>query len=252
MFKSLWFKLVGAFAAVIAVMVVVVAVVANAATARQFDRYVVDSGQVWAQALAPRLAEEYAAQGDWSGAQDLLTSPLTQRAVVGGDAEYGQGGQGQGAGQGQGLGQGQGPGLHAGMQGMMGPASPGDVWGRVGMRLVLADAGNTVVADTGQTMIGEHLSAQVIQQGTAVEVDGQQVGTLLLVNPVDTSPLRLAFLQATSRAVLLAGLAAGAVALAMGTLLFVIITRPLRQLQTAAQTLAGGEMGTRVPVPLKG
>jgi signal transduction histidine kinase len=129
--------------------------------------------------------------------------------------------------------------------GMMGS---GGMWGQIGLRMVVADLEGIVVADSGQALIGERMEPEVLAQGIPIVAQGQQVGTLLLLNPSRYAPLQEAFLTTTNRAVLLAGLAAGAAALLIGTLLFVGIMRPLRSLQSAAQQVAAGDLTARVPV----
>jgi signal transduction histidine kinase len=72
-----------------------------------------------------------------------------------------------------------------------------------------------------------------------------------VVNPRAESPSRRSFLSAVNRAALLAAVTAGGFALVMGTLLFLRITRPLRQLQQAAQTVAAGDLEARVRITSK-
>ena len=56
MLRSLFFKLVGAFALIILVLAVVATLLANRATTGQFRLYSDRNGQLWAQRLAPTLA----------------------------------------------------------------------------------------------------------------------------------------------------------------------------------------------------
>lgn len=220
MFRSLWFKLVGAFAIVIAVMLIVIVVIVNLATARQFDLYVTQNGRLWAERLAPVLANQYLRDGDWRNARVILSLPR--------------------------------PGRGAGMmnnppeQGMMG--GDGNMWGMMGLRLLLVDNDGEVIVDTGGSGEGAHLEPALIAQGTPIIAGGQRVGTLLAGRPLQDNPIRKAFLSEIGRAVVLATLTAGLVALLIGTVLFQWITRPLRQLQRAARTVAEGQLAARVPV----
>ena len=221
MFRSLWFKLVGSFALVIAVMLVVIIVVVNRATARQFDVYVTQNGRIWAERLAPLLASQYLRDGDWRNARVILSLPR--------------------------------PSHSAGMmnntpeQGMMGGGDNMDMWGMMGLRLLLVDSEGRVIIDTGGSIEGTQLESSLIAQGTPIIVGGQRAGTLLAGRPQQGNPIRRAFVSNMGRAVLLATLIAGIAALLIGTVLFQWITFPLRQLQRAAQTVAEGKPA-RVPV----
>ena len=73
--RSLWLKLMVAFAFVILVGAAVDSALMSRATSGQFNRYVTQSGQVWAQRLAPALAAYYAQAGSWAGVETLLATP---------------------------------------------------------------------------------------------------------------------------------------------------------------------------------
>ena len=70
--RSLFFRLLGAFALVILALAVIVAVLVNRATTRQFRLYSDRNGQLWAAQLAPQLADYYAQQGSWQGVEAVL------------------------------------------------------------------------------------------------------------------------------------------------------------------------------------
>ncbi len=222
MFRSLWFKLVGAFAAVIAVVLLAIVLIVTLGAAHGFDLYVTQSGKAWGERLAPRLADQYAQNGDWGDAQAILLSPW--------EIQEPQRRQGQG------------------IMGGPGHMSSGIMWETMGFHLVLADADGWVVADTGSRFQGQSLPPDLLAQGTAIISHGEQVGTLLVINPQVENPARRAFLTGISRAIVPAALVAGGLALLMGTLLFLRITSPLRKLQQATQALAAGDLEARVPV----
>lgn len=71
-FESLWFKLTIAFLLVALVGVGLVALLANRATTAGFRHYVIQGQLTDAQELAGQLAAYYTAQGDWSGAAQVL------------------------------------------------------------------------------------------------------------------------------------------------------------------------------------
>lgn len=232
--RSLWFRLMGVFLAVIGAGLAVVVLVANAVSARQFEQFVSGRGQSWVEQIAPQLEAYYAETGSWTDAQTLLDTPFG-------------GGQGQGQRRGQGQGQGQGM-MGGGGQGMHGEMmSGGNMWGAMGIHLVLADAQGRVVADTDGQLVGRHLSEDILDQGRPLVVDGQQVGTLIATDPDVASSVAGDFLQAINRSVLLAALVAGVVALTLGTVLFRRITRPLSDMNRAARRVAAGDLEARVP-----
>lgn len=226
---SLWIKLIAAFGAVIAVALVVVIVAANAVTTRQFDLYVTRSGEAWSEQLVPLLAQGYAETGGWEQASSLLENPWT----VGSGGRQGWGGP---------------PGMMDDPDHMPMMGGANSMWRSMGLRLIVADADGQVVADSSHELEGDTLSAGLLSQGGPIVIDGQRVGTLLAVQVNDRAEARWNFIFGVSRAVTLAGLAAGLFALLIGTLFSRRITRPLRRLQQAAQTVAAGDLAARVPV----
>ena len=95
--NSLIFKLMGAFLLVIAIGSLVIAVLTSQATRNAFNLYTTRSDQVWAQRLAPDLADYYAQADNWNGVDAVLQSELGTQAIP----------VGMGMGQGRGFGQGQ-------------------------------------------------------------------------------------------------------------------------------------------------
>jgi signal transduction histidine kinase len=205
--NRLWVKLLVAFVLVAAVAVGLVAVLANRVTTHQFQLYVSQGRQVRAERLAPDLAAFYARTGTWDGVGEWLAD-LNSPEVSG-------------------RGQGRGRGLGAG--------------GTLD-RLVLANARGQVIADSQGELGGQYLSASELALGAPIVVGGQQVGTLIIPAP-ETAHLTLEgeFLDKVNTSLLWAGLAAGAVALALGLLLARQLTAPLRVLTQAAHRLASGE-----------
>jgi signal transduction histidine kinase len=232
MLHSLWFKLVGALAAVVAVALIVVALTASLVATRQFGLYAERGGKVWAEQLTPLLADTYNQDGGWQNAQDVLTNPW---GGVGG-AQH-----------------------RFGMGPMMAPGGPHppdagpdhDMWGVMNIHLLLADSQGTIVADTQGGLRGQPLAGDLLQSGTPILVDQQQVGTLVVIANEPPALIDRAdnnFLIPTLRSVLLAALAAGGVGIILGTVLFRRITRPLKQLEQAVRTVESGELTARAPV----
>ena len=84
-----------------------------------------------------------------------------------------------------------------------------------------------------------------------IQVDGETVGWLLLDLPrlprMDLAAEQ-AFRNSVRRAIVWSGLGATVLALIVGTLLARTITRPVRELTAATETLAAGELGLQVAV----
>ena len=209
MVRSLWLKLMGAFALVILVGVAIVMYATLRTTTGQFELYISQQGQSWAQSLVPGLADYYVRTGSWKNVQSILQNPsgemMTQGEMMGGD-----------------------------MLTMM------------GHRLVLADASGTVVADTANQLIGLRLPDNDLAHGTPIVVNGRQVGTLLIATlDVPASPINQ-FRRSVGVSVLISGGIAGVIALLMGSLLFFQVTLPMRRLSRAAQGIAAGDLSQRV------
>ncbi len=210
MTQSLFFRLMGAFALVILVGFAVVYLIANQATTSEFQYFMFRGQMVAVQDIADQLAQYYRANGTFNGAEALLRAS--------------------------------GPSM--GMGGMMGR-------GMGSPRLWLADARGMVVASSDNSRQGQVFSASELGGGTPIRVGGQTVGTLLVDSgmmgtPTDTSSRD--FLAEVNRSLLLAGVVAGLIALALGFVLFRQITAPLNSLARATREIAAGDLKTRVDV----
>lgn len=206
--NRLWVKLLVGFVLVAVVAVGLVAVLANRATTREFELYISQGKQARAERLAPDFVAYYARTGGWVGVNEWMASlDLSQ-----------PGGRGLGQGRGQGT-------------------------GTLTDRLLLADAGGLVVADSQEELVGQQLSRVELDAGVPLSVDGQFVGTLLISSAESAhESLEAEFLRQVNRLVLLAGVAAGAVAMILGLLLSRQLTAPLRALTQAAHGLADGDL----------
>jgi signal transduction histidine kinase len=122
-----------------------------------------------------------------------------------------------------------------------------DMWARMGIRFVVADAVGDIVADTGAA--DAEASPVELMAGTQITVGGQSVGTFYALKAVD-QPASIAgdFLAAVRRSVWLATGAAGMLALFLGLVLFRQIVAPIRQVTAAAQAMAAGNLDQRVDV----
>ncbi len=116
----------------------------------------------------------------------------------------------------------------------------------------LADADGWVIVEAGRFRPGMTVPENIRARGTAIEVDGEMVGTLFTSAPSPPpigNPAALAFLGRVNRAMAL--LAGGVVlaAIALGWMLSRPLTRPLRELTTAAGAIASGNLAQKVSVP---
>lgn len=210
----LWIKLTGAFAAIIVVGVTVTVVLARQGTATQFYHFMVGNQMMRPASLQQTLADYYATHGSWQGV-DATLDRLVRSASGGGM-----------------------------MGGMM-----GNMMGMFDSHIRLVDDRGVVVADAGNGR-GGALPASAVEQGWPIVVDGQRVGTLVIegtamtLSGVDEGSL----LSGVTRAVLIAGLVAGFVALVLAVLLVHQITRPLAALNRASQQITAGDLDVRVPV----
>ncbi|MEZ4643398.1 MAG: HAMP domain-containing sensor histidine kinase [Chloroflexota bacterium] len=119
--------------------------------------------------------------------------------------------------------------------------------------VTLTDAQQTVVFGGGQYQNGQQLSRREVQEGVAIEVDGETVGWLLLAdfNPRDQrsqeSP-EADFLANVNRATIFSALGAAAAAVVLGVILARTISNPVAELTTATRMVADGKLGYQVSV----
>jgi signal transduction histidine kinase len=117
------------------------------------------------------------------------------------------------------------------------------------LTFLLADAKGKVLVPAGQFLVGQTLSSASLAQGTAVDVSGKQVGTVLVIgNPPPLGGLELQYINRTNMALLYAALGAALVALGLGTILARTLTHPLRNLTAAIHAMAKGDLKQHVQV----
>jgi signal transduction histidine kinase len=222
--QSLGFKLFVAFTLVATLAVGTVALVARTVMARQFTIYVSQGrlarAERWAAAISDVLQELDAVERAraWSEL-DALVQAVT--GVVG-----------SGRGSGQGRGQG---------------------WGRqidAQDRFLIFDPQGYVAYDSANELVGQSMDAAALERAAPIVVDGQAVGWLLIAQAdLSThSALESQFLATINRAVVWAAILAGMASLVAVALLSRQLVAPLRRLTAAAEAMAGGDLGQRVPV----
>lgn len=118
--------------------------------------------------------------------------------------------------------------------------------------VTLTDAEGLVVQSGRRDRVGQRLSAKETNRGIPVEVDGVVVGRIVLESSNDrptgpTSP-EADFIDRVRQAIIVSASAAAVIALLLGILLARTIARPVRELTTATQAVADGQLGHQVPV----
>lgn len=133
---------------------------------------------------------------------------------------------------------------------MMGAAPmPGDPDGF----LAIADNGGFIVRPGAGYSSGQQVSDTILKAGIPIQVNGQQVGTLIEGRP-PFAALPTAgqdFLRQVNLALVIATLSATGLALILGILLTRALTRPVRELTEATQAVAAGGLGLQVEVRSK-
>ncbi|MFN3763120.1 MAG: HAMP domain-containing protein, partial [Anaerolineae bacterium] len=197
-----------AFLAVVLVAVGVVAALVGWTTEHEFRRYALARGGPW-ERVSVALAEYYVVYGSWDGLQEALSFLPRARMM---------------------------------QRGMAPPGVPD---------FRVADASGRIVADTRGNP-GGTASRRDLRAGIQILVNGEVVGYILphinAPGRLSLSPEQQAFLSRIRAALLAATLAALAVALLVGGLLFRSIIQPLQQLTAASQAVAQGNLSVRAPV----
>jgi signal transduction histidine kinase len=226
--NSLIFKLMGAFLLVIAIVALVISVLTSQATQNAFNLYTTRSGQIWAQRLAPVLADFYSQNNDWQGVGVVLQADI--------NGQYAPMGSGDMMGQGRGFGTGR--------------QSGGGMMAFMDQRQILADAQGIVISDTQNELAGKQISTAELLNGTPITVNGILVGTLIITpnNLTGSNTPAGEFLASVDRAIVSSVIIAGIIALILGTVLFFQITAPLRLLRKAATAISRGELKHRVNI----
>jgi len=118
-----------------------------------------------------------------------------------------------------------------------------------GQSTLLANGQGLVVYDSQGRYVGKTLNRSEQELAVPVQAGGQTAGFLLAIPPgwEQLQPQEQSFLDQINRALLLAGVLAGAVGILLGLGLSRGLTAPLARLTAAARRIAGGDLGQRVP-----
>lgn len=204
-------RLILSFALVVIVSVTSVVLIARQRTVSEVRAFMFPGGMASAQTLISELEAFYGTNLSWQGVESLLS--IQQR--------------GQGRGQ-SGMGM---------MQGVM------------NQRIRLANAEGEVIFDTLDPDPDERLSNSDLSRAFPLQYNENTVGYLLLEGGMGFSQNdeRL-LLSRLTRSAILAGVIAGILALALAILLAYRLLKPVRELTTAAENLAAGDLSQRVAV----
>jgi two-component system sensor histidine kinase BaeS len=218
MTRSITAKLILAFLAVSVTVVALASGITYWLTVQQFkqlvfnqsrDRFVADAGLY------------YQINGTWNGILNYVTLR---------DSSHALGGPGPGPGQ-----------APSGPAGGQNPATS--------ITFLLVDASGKVLVPAGQYQAGETVPQSKLAKGTAVTVNGKQVGTVLAMGSLPSlGLLENQYLKNTNQALLYTALGAALVALALGTILARSLTHPLRDLTAAIHAMAKGDLNQHVSV----
>ncbi|HJZ49802.1 MAG TPA: ATP-binding protein [Roseiflexaceae bacterium] len=208
--RSLTFKLVLAFLLTSVAGMALASIFIRQSVTTEFDSYVIAQQRA---AFVDDISAYYARAGSWDGLDRWMREQAARRLA---DAT---------------------------------PAPPDQRRPLPRLRFVLADSAGAVVLPLGRYILGSTISPDELAKGTPIVVGGRAVGTV--ITP-DRSDFRNAaedrYLARTDIALGIAAAVMVAVALLLGVLLARVITRPLRELTTAAERIAGGDLAQQVPV----
>jgi signal transduction histidine kinase len=222
----------GIFGLIIVSGVIVTFVIINVATATQFRRFVLSGDIIRARNLSKILADYYTRQGSWNGVDSLLKPDASsyaerlKRTMENAKAIE------------------RATNPNGGETVFEAPAQSGSY----AERIVLAGPEGYVIADTAGMLLGQYHPEEHLVSGVPVTVGTQQAGTVMvgsMVGPV-LNPLDRDFLRSVSIAVILSAVTVGVMALILGSVFFFQITAPIRDLTTAAEAIAEGNLECRV------
>lgn len=230
-------RLILSFLGVIAATAALVVILANRITSERFTYLVSNTGQMHAQHLAPLFVDYFAQVGSWDGVEALMDSHIAPPTGV-----MGQGRRGWMMGMRGGEDSWGTPWPSTGMRSMMGMMESD------GERLLLADAGGQIVADSQGQDIGLRPSAAELDKGAPIIVGEQQMGTLIVASGLGTLTAdQSAFLSQVRWLMVAAAVVAVLAVLLVGSIQARRIVAPVQALADAARRVAGGEF-TQIPV----
>ena len=208
--RSLVTKLTFAFLVVGMAGAILVAVLVGQSTRLAFDRFIIDQQQ---ETLAKSLEAYYLTYGTWDGVAESL-----RRAIL----EPGN--------------------FRDGVR-----RSPFYGWDL----FTLVGPDRTVIFSSQPSSVGQSYSSRDLGDAVPLEAGGETVGWLVR-SPVPAERLYDSpegmFLQRVNRAALISALTAAGLALLLGGLLALTLTRSLRELKDATEDISRGNLGRQVKI----
>lgn len=114
---------------------------------------------------------------------------------------------------------------------------------------ILAGPDARVIYARNSDLQGDQLSRDELASGVSLDVEGQQVGTLVPVTPsMLRRPIEATFSRSVNRAFWMSGVIAVVLATLLALLLVRQMTGPVRRLDAAAKRISQGDLSERVPV----
>ncbi len=229
--RSLVLKLTLAFLLVSLVGVALVAIFSRVITVREFDRLVSAQAK---NSFTGEVLDHYQTHGSWQGIETVFQSRTNRRPDPPSPPDGG------------GRKRSNDKGSREGRETPPTPPTPIPQFG-------LADQTGQVLLRIEPYRSGQHLSAeQLAQGGTPLEIEGQQVGTILETGqPRPPNALEEQYLARTNIALLIAAGGVAIIALVLGLALARTLTRPLRELTGATRLVAQGDLAQEVPIRSK-
>lgn len=109
-------------------------------------------------------------------------------------------------------------------------------------------SGNVILGGAGHNS-GREIPQEILENGVPIELDGEVIGYLLDTREAfRQNPNEIEFLDRISRLLFFGATGALIFSLLLGILLSRALTRPIRELTTATQAVADGDLGQTVPV----
>ncbi len=230
-----------AFILVAMITGLVLAFVFRGLNASHFDQLVLNQQK---EQVAANLAAYYAATGSWQGLHVGLQRQAGQDTPPGGS--------GNGKGFGEKNGTDVGGHIGAVEAGSWGIDGNNRIWtgGEKRYLFGVADATGKIVIPVGAyDTVGMQLRESDVQKGVSIEVDGERVGTLLMVSRLPQyNQAEQQYLQYSNRALGLGILGSVLIAGIVGVVISRSLTKPLQTLTAAVQNMEKGQIHQQVPV----
>lgn len=218
--NRLWFRFTLALVAITLISVAVVSVLAQVNATAQFGDLFARQRVIAQSALIDALADYYAANGSWDGAENLLRAALPTFSRA------------------------------SGQPGPDGPPGAGRARGRGATSFVLADPSGRVLAATSGRVLSLTLSSEQLGASLPISVDDTVVGRLLVSSPESdllTEAQQIVIGQ-LRRYAIGAGLIVSVFAIVLGVLTSRALSAPLAQLAASARALSDRRWDVRAKV----